>query len=64
MAGLPEAEQQAFLAAHPDLYERSHGAVRVRIRDGELAIASLARRTGFASGALPDWQAMRAMKLR
>ena len=28
MAGLPASEQQAFLAAHPDLYERSHGAVR------------------------------------
>ncbi len=34
-------EQDAFLAAHPDLYERSHGAVRVRIRDGLLQIGSL-----------------------
>ena len=41
MAALPDAEQQAFLAAHPDLYERSHGAVRVRIRGGVLAIGSL-----------------------
>ena len=48
------AEQQAFLAAHPDLYERSHGAVRVRIRDGALAIGSLGG-IGFASGAAPDW---------
>ncbi|CAN0127441.1 unnamed protein product, partial [Phaeothamnion confervicola] len=31
MAGLPEAEQSAFLAAHSGLYERSHGAVRVAI---------------------------------
>src|SRR5438309_4402415 len=31
MAGLPAHEQEAFLRAHPDLYERSHGAVRVRI---------------------------------
>ena len=62
MAGLPEAEQEAFLAAHPDLYERSHGAVRVRIRDGTLAIGSLGC-TGFASGALPDWAAMRPMRL-
>lgn len=61
MAGLPEAEQAAFLAAHPDLYERSHGAVRVRIAGGELSIASLAC-PGFASGALPDWNAMREMK--
>ena len=40
MAGLPQAEQDAFLAAHPDLYEKSHGAVRVRIEDGMLAIGS------------------------
>ena len=61
MAGLPESEQEAFLAAHPDLYERSHGAVRVRIRDGTLAIGSLGC-TGFASGALPDWSAMQPMR--
>ncbi len=30
MAGLPQNEQDAFLAAHPDLYERSHGAVRLQ----------------------------------
>lgn len=57
MAGLGEDEQAAFLAAHPDLYERSHGAVRLRIRGGNLAIGSL-RCAGFASGALPDWKAM------
>ena len=61
MAGLPAAEQKAFLAAHPDLYEFSHGAVRVRIRDGMLAIASLGG-VGFASGAAPDWKAMQAMR--
>ncbi len=61
MAGLPEAEQAAFLAAHPDLYERSHGAVRLRITRGELSIGSLGC-PGFASGALPDWNAMREMK--
>jgi hypothetical protein len=61
MAGLPEAEQQAFLAAHPDLYERSHGAVRVRIAGGELAIGSLAGRPGFAAGAWPERAAMRPM---
>jgi hypothetical protein len=61
MAGLPEAEQSAFLAAHPDLYERSQGAVRVRIARGELAIGSLDC-PGFASGALPDWNAMMEMR--
>lgn len=60
MAGLPKAEQDAFLAAHPDLYERSHGAVRVRISKGELSIGSLAC-AGYASAAMPDWKSMRKM---
>jgi hypothetical protein len=60
MAGLPQAEQEAFLAAHPDLYERSHGAVRVRIEDGMLAIGSLDC-AGYASLAMPDWGTMREM---
>jgi len=60
MAALPAGEQQAFAAAHPDLYEQSHGAVRLRIRDGRIALASLDV-TGFASGALPDWDAMQAL---
>jgi hypothetical protein len=42
MADLSKGEQDAFLAAHPDLYERSYGAVRVKITNGELAIGSLA----------------------
>ncbi len=63
MMDLPDAEQAAFLAAHPDLYERSCGAVRVAIRDGELAIASLDC-PGFASGALPDWNTLQPMELR
>lgn len=60
MAGAPVAEQEAFLAAHPDLYERSHGAVRPRIEGGVMAIGSLAC-AGYASGAMPDWRAMRPM---
>lgn len=61
MAALAQQEQQAFMDAHPDLYERSHGAVRLRIAGGVLAIGSLHRGAGFASGAVPDWQSMRAM---
>lgn len=60
MADLPQAEQDAFLASHGDLYERSHGAVRVRIHDGDLAIGSLACK-GYASAAMPDWNSMRSM---
>ena len=57
MAGLPRHEQDDFLAAHPDLYARSRGAVRLKICDGRLAVGSLAS-PGFASGASPDWAAL------
>jgi hypothetical protein len=57
LAAAPPAEQQRFLQAHPDLYERSHGAVRLRLREGRLAIGSLAA-PGFASAAMPDFDAM------
>ena len=58
MAALPAAEQQAFLAAHPDLYVAAGGTVRLRIERGRLALASLAC-PGFAAGAEPDWSSMR-----
>jgi hypothetical protein len=57
MAALPAAEQEAFLQAHPDVYEKSHGAVRLKIKGGRIELASLAA-PGFASGALPDFAAM------
>ncbi len=53
----PAAEQAAFLAAHPDLYEESAGSVRLRIHAGELRIGSL-NGPGFASGAYPDWSGL------
>ena len=59
MAAQGEAEQQAFLAAHPDVYERSHGVVRLRIRDGRIAVGSL-ECPGYASAAMPDFSAMTA----
>lgn len=60
MAALPAEEQQAFLDAHGDLYERSHGAVRLRIRGGRIHLGSL-ECAGFASGAMPDFEAMVAL---
>ena len=60
MAALPRAEQEVFRAAHPDLYERTHGAVRVVIRAGQLALGSLDC-PGFASGAEPDWSSMQPL---
>jgi L-alanine-DL-glutamate epimerase-like enolase superfamily enzyme len=63
MAGLPEREQDGFVREHADLYERSHGAARLRITNGELAIASLAC-PGYASAVHPDWSQMKEMKTR
>jgi hypothetical protein len=60
MAALPVAEQNAFLKAHPDLYARTAGAVRLRILEGRLAIGSLAC-PGYAVAAEPDWAATRPM---
>lgn len=60
LAAQTPAEQQAFLEAHPDVYEHSHGAVRLRIAGGKIAIGSLAC-TGYASAAMPDFGAMVAL---
>jgi len=60
MAGRTRAEQRAFVAAHSDLYADVDGSVRVRIREGRLAIGSLAC-PGFAVAAEPDWTSMRGM---
>jgi hypothetical protein len=57
MAALSQGEQQAFLDAHPDVYERSHGTVRLKIRGGRIALSSLGG-AGFASDAQPDFGAM------
>jgi len=58
MAGLPAGEQDRFLKSHEDLYERSHGAVRLRIQNGNIRINSLDC-PGYATRAMPDWQEMR-----
>ena len=58
MAGAPEAEQGAFLAAHPDLYARTNGRVRLAIRGGMAALASLHTTPGLAVGPMPDFNAM------
>ena len=60
MAGLPEHEQKQFLGKHEDLYEQSHGAVRLRIQGGMIQMKSLDC-PGYASRALPDWKSMRRM---
>ena len=60
MYGLPDGEQAAFFSGHPDLYERSHGAVRLKIVEGVLRTKSLGC-PGFGSAATPDWNAMKEM---
>ncbi|HEX8165043.1 MAG TPA: mandelate racemase [Beijerinckiaceae bacterium] len=60
MSFAPEAEQAAFAAAHPDLYEKHGGPARLRIAEGRLSIASLAC-PGFAIAAPLDFGSMRPM---
>lgn len=60
MAGADAAEQAAFALAHPDLYRLEDGRLRLSVRDGRLSIASLST-AGFASGAIPDFGAMRRL---
>ncbi len=57
MAGAPAAEQAAFLKAHPDLYHRANGGVRLTIRDGVIALGSL-ETPGLGVGPIPDFDAM------
>jgi hypothetical protein len=58
MAGAPQAEQDAFLAAHADLYDRADGRARLAIKDGRISLASINRAHGLASAVIPDWNAM------
>ena len=58
--GAAAPERCAFAAAHPHLYETRGDNVHVAIRDGKLALDSLAC-AGFASAARPDCAAMTPM---
>ena len=61
MASLQADEQQRFHSSHEDLYERSHGAVRLRIDKGMIKMKSLDC-PGYASRVLPDWRSMKEMR--
>lgn len=63
MAGASEDEQARFLAAHPDLYARSRGRVRLAIRNGAVALGSIAGTAGLAVGTLPDFASMAPMPM-
>ncbi len=60
MAGVPEAEQAAFLAAHPDTYERIGDSVCLRVVDGMIETGSLAG-PGYGTRVEPDWNSMAPM---
>jgi hypothetical protein len=61
----PQAEQDAFLAAHPDLYHRDaeSGRVRLNIRNGNLDLRSVMDATAFGSEAEPDWSHLSSLTL-
>jgi hypothetical protein len=61
MASLPADEQHRFLSSHDDLYERSHGAVRVRIDKGLIRMKTIDC-PSYASRVLPDWRSMKEMR--
>jgi hypothetical protein len=52
-ANTPAQEAGAFLASHPDLYERSDGTIRLSISDGAIATGSLSV-LGFACALRPE----------
>jgi hypothetical protein len=56
-AETPEEEADAFLGAHPDLYVRDAGRVRLAIHKGDLLTESLVK-PGFATGTHPLWSTM------
>jgi L-alanine-DL-glutamate epimerase-like enolase superfamily enzyme len=60
-----QTEQDAFLAAHPDLYRRDakSGRVRLDIRNGNLDLRSVMDATAFGSGAEPDWGTLAPLNL-
>ncbi len=58
--GRPDEEAEAFLQAHPDLYHRQQGRVRLRIAQGQVAIGSLAG-PGFGTAVAPMLPAAQPM---
>jgi hypothetical protein len=60
-AATPLAEAARFRIAHPDLYHESAGRVRLLIRDGQIALATVNAAAGLGSAVLPDFTAMRPM---
>ena len=61
MSAASDAEQEAFVKAHPALYEKQPGKpARLRVSGGKLALGSLDC-PGFAVGVDLDFASLRAM---
>ncbi|EJT02024.1 hypothetical protein RCCGE510_26016 (plasmid) [Rhizobium sp. CCGE 510] len=60
MQAAPQAEKARFAAAHADLYGQGADGPLLSIREGRIAIGSLGT-IGYASGALPDFEAMKPL---
>ncbi len=59
MAGAPQAEQDAYLAAHADLYRLSgNGRARLNIQNGAVSLRSIGEAHGLGSAVVPDWTQM------
>ena len=59
MAGAPQAEQDAYLAAHGDLYRRAgDGRARLDIKNGAVSLRTIAQANGLGSAVTPDWKSM------
>jgi len=58
MAGAPDSEQSAYLAAHGDLYEERLGRARLKIEKGFVSLGTIADAKGLGASVLPDTGAM------
>jgi hypothetical protein len=56
-ADAPATEAEAFMAAHPDLYESRGGKIRLAIHNGDLLTGSLTG-PGFATSVHPVWSSL------
>ena len=58
---LSRPEQEAALAAHPDLYHQQQGIIAPHVRNGRFQMASL-QCSGFGFAAIPDMKSMQAVE--
>lgn len=61
MAGAPEAEQDAFLAAHGDLYTKRLGRARLDITGGAVSLRSISAAAGLGAAVEPHWDTMKRL---